>query len=250
MLAQTSNQKFRAFDYGAGKVNRKPPSFPFYAKDWKSSLTVRRMTPEQRGYYIQLLAEAWDSSEPGFIPDAAPIWWIAGAISEDNFKPSRETVLSCFKRDNRGRYYSEKLVEVRRQQLEWREKCSAGGKKSRRLNSTKYTEITDKVTSSIPVGVTVAKAKSKSKEQRQYSSDFLKFYEAYPKKESKWDAFVAFEKAGINGMLEHVIKTVADHVKFDPKWMNREFIPLPATYINKRKWEDELETNRFEFLND
>lgn len=146
-------------------MNRKPPSFPFYAKDWKSSLVVRRMTAQQRGFYIQLLAEAWDSSEPGFIPDQAPLWWVAGASSQEEFLPSKDIILSCFKRDNRGRYYSQKLVEVRNQQVAWRQKCSMGGKKSRMLTSQKNNHLSSKVTSTIPVEVTVAKANCKSKLQ-------------------------------------------------------------------------------------
>ena len=45
----------------------KPPAFQFYAKDWRSSMTVQSMTHEQRGIYIDMLAIAWDSEEPGTI---------------------------------------------------------------------------------------------------------------------------------------------------------------------------------------
>lgn len=38
--------------------------FPFFAKDWLSSPSVQRMTPEQRGAYIQLLAIAWSAAGP------------------------------------------------------------------------------------------------------------------------------------------------------------------------------------------
>jgi hypothetical protein len=46
----------------------KPPAFQFYAKDWRSSPTVARMTQKDRGVYIDLLAAAWVSDVPGTLP--------------------------------------------------------------------------------------------------------------------------------------------------------------------------------------
>jgi len=46
----------------------KPPAFQFYVKDWRSSSTVRSMTREQRGDFIEMLAAAWDQDEPGTLP--------------------------------------------------------------------------------------------------------------------------------------------------------------------------------------
>jgi hypothetical protein len=47
----------------------KPPAFQFYVKDWRSSSTVRQMTREERGTYIDLLALAWETEAllPGSI---------------------------------------------------------------------------------------------------------------------------------------------------------------------------------------
>jgi hypothetical protein len=53
-------------------VRNKPPAFQFYAKDWRSSPNVQRMTRDQRGLYIDLLALAWDSDEPGTIAMTIP----------------------------------------------------------------------------------------------------------------------------------------------------------------------------------
>src|ERR1700691_2018023 len=50
-----------------GSLANRPPAFQFYAKDWRSSSTVSRMTHEQRGIYISIMALAWDSEEPGTI---------------------------------------------------------------------------------------------------------------------------------------------------------------------------------------
>lgn len=42
-----------------------PPSFPFYWRDWLASLSVRAMTPEQRGGYIDYLAFTYGTKTPG-----------------------------------------------------------------------------------------------------------------------------------------------------------------------------------------
>jgi uncharacterized protein YdaU (DUF1376 family) len=46
----------------------KPPAFQFYAKDWRSSATVRSMDDHEKAVYIDMLAAAWDSDEPGTLP--------------------------------------------------------------------------------------------------------------------------------------------------------------------------------------
>lgn len=58
----------RALDRMEGAALPKPPAFQFYAKDWRSSATVRQMSRQERGDYIDLLAAAWDSEDPGKLP--------------------------------------------------------------------------------------------------------------------------------------------------------------------------------------
>ena len=41
----------------------KIPYFPFYPDDWMGSLTVQKMTGEERGIYIQLLVLSWGCKE-------------------------------------------------------------------------------------------------------------------------------------------------------------------------------------------
>jgi hypothetical protein len=50
----------------------KPPAFQFYAKDWRSSPTVRRMSLKEEGLFIRLCALAWDSEKPGTITMSMP----------------------------------------------------------------------------------------------------------------------------------------------------------------------------------
>lgn len=68
---------------------------------------------------------------------------------------------------------------------------------------------------------------------------FESFWEAYPRKEAKPAALKAFIKAKINGNLPDVLVDIA--AKADGhQWQKNdgEFIPMPATYLNQRRWED------------
>lgn len=49
-------------------MGNKPPAFQFYAKDWRSSPTIRSMNDHEKAVFIDMLAAAWDSSEPGTLP--------------------------------------------------------------------------------------------------------------------------------------------------------------------------------------
>jgi glutaredoxin len=70
------------------------------------------------------------------------------------------------------------------------------------------------------------------------STEFDRFYAEYPKKEGKKAAREAFDKAGIEN-VEVVIADVRRR-KSSQQWLKSggEFIPLPATYLNNRRWED------------
>ena len=67
------------------------------------------------------------------------------------------------------------------------------------------------------------------------------FWQAYPKKVSKPAAKRAFNAAKINGHLSEVIGDIeAKKASADWQKENGQFIPNPATYLNQRRWEDEI----------
>lgn len=101
----------------------KPPAFQFYPKDWLTSKAVIAMTATQRGYYIQLLAYAWDSERPGTLPnDPGIIWRLAGAASRREFEAKGGPVLEQFpvirggKRRENARLCSEYRGQLKRKE--------------------------------------------------------------------------------------------------------------------------------------
>jgi len=83
--------------------------------------------------------------------------------------------------------------------------------------------------------------KKKEKKILSYADGFLSFWTAYPRKESKQNAFAAWKK--MNGTcpdIDIILTKISQQKKTD-EWTreNGRFIPHPATWINQRRWEDE-----------
>ncbi len=89
--------------------------------------------------------------------------------------------------------------------------------------------------------------KNIKKEKNKYmsESDFNLFYQSYPKREGRTPALKAWRKiTSENGLLNTILAAIEkqkahkEHLKktnqFCPEW------PLPATWLNGRRWEDEV----------
>jgi hypothetical protein len=74
------------------------------------------------------------------------------------------------------------------------------------------------------------------------SDGFETFYRAYPRRAARKDAERAFNKAklGSNG-LAVVLSDIQRRLN-SGEWLTTktQFIPLPASYLNGRRWEDEV----------
>lgn len=72
-----------------------------------------------------------------------------------------------------------------------------------------------------------------------YNSDFLTFWTAYPRKTGKGAAWVSWEK--LQPPIADCLRTLSWQTKSE-QWTkdNGKYIPLPATYLNQRRWEDEM----------
>jgi hypothetical protein len=73
------------------------------------------------------------------------------------------------------------------------------------------------------------------------SGGFLRFWEAYPLKKSKFEAQKAWKTQKINEeTCEEIIKKVNLFKNRDKKWLGG-YIPHASTFLNQRRWEDEVE---------
>lgn len=83
---------------------------------------------------------------------------------------------------------------------------------------------------------------SETDAEPQCESWFTAFWDSYPKKKDKANAVKAFRK---------VCKTEEDYntimsglMNQIPLWKDPQYIPYPATWLNGKRWEDDLSTDK------
>lgn len=85
-----------------------------------------------------------------------------------------------------------------------------------------------------------SKYKSESKSEDNARADFEKFWSAYPRKAgNKQKVFEAFKKADVS--LDILLAAIESQ-KQSAQWSkdNGQFIPYPTTWLNGKRWEDQL----------
>ncbi len=84
-------------------IHNQLPYFPLYASDWLTGQGTTRMTPEQRGGFIDLLCHAWNAKPPCTLPDDESVlaklsglghrWRKVGGLIRAQFVPAGEGLL-------------------------------------------------------------------------------------------------------------------------------------------------------------
>ncbi|MGN1370621.1 MAG: phage replisome organizer N-terminal domain-containing protein [Aristaeellaceae bacterium] len=71
---------------------------------------------------------------------------------------------------------------------------------------------------------------------------FERFWEAYPRKVGKGAAEKSFSKIKPSEELTDIMIKAVEAAKRSPQWMKDggQFIPHPATWLNQKRWEDEI----------
>lgn len=76
------------------------------------------------------------------------------------------------------------------------------------------------------------------KPMSEYSDEFLSFWQSYPKKTGKGEAFKSWKKQ--RPPITDVLKAL-EWQRTSQDWIKEsgQYVPNPATYLNQRRWEDE-----------
>jgi hypothetical protein len=78
-----------------------------------------------------------------------------------------------------------------------------------------------------------------SKHQEK-NARFELFWKTYPRHEVKIKARRAFERINPNDeTLKDMIKWI-EQARYSIQWRDIQFIPMAATFLNQRRWEDDL----------
>ncbi len=70
---------------------------------------------------------------------------------------------------------------------------------------------------------------------------FSQFWAAWPNKKNKKKAKLAFCRIKNLPNVFPVMMQALEKQKATPQWQNQQFIPLPTTWINGERWNDEIE---------
>jgi|TARA_B100001964_G_scaffold78871_1_gene89162 hypothetical protein len=82
---------------------------------------------------------------------------------------------------------------------------------------------------------------NKDEHESGVMDNFIKFWDCYPKKVSKKDAIKAW--IDINPTKElssDIVVAVVAHTFSSEQWIEKIYIPHPATFLRGRMWEDEV----------
>lgn len=77
---------------------------------------------------------------------------------------------------------------------------------------------------------------------------FPLFWDNYPRKVSKVSAKKAFDKLKVDDDLFKQMLKALEVQKESKQWQTKEFIAHPTTWLNQRRWEDEIEEEPEEVL--
>lgn len=94
------------------------------------------------------------------------------------------------------------------------------------------TSINNKYTPYIPL----------KKNDDTYLKSFEKFWREYPKKQNKKKVIDWFKKNKPNDELMQIILEKIRLLKKTEQWQknNNQFVPMPSTWLNNKRWEDEI----------
>lgn len=80
---------------------------------------------------------------------------------------------------------------------------------------------------------------SRAAEQKVVDESFVSFWKAYPRKDAKDDAAKAWRQVKGEQHVDAILADVTRRVDDPQQWTERQFIPMPATYLRKKRWTDE-----------
>ena len=89
--------------------------------------------------------------------------------------------------------------------------------------------------------ISTAATTEKTNNKRDAEYGFDAFWSAYPKKQDKHRSRKKWKTHKCAAIAEQIIENVQWRSINDQQWLDG-YIPMPSTYINNRRWEDEIDT--------
>lgn len=214
----------------------RPPAFQFYADDFLAGTSD--MTTEEVGAYIRLLCHQWNK---GGIPnDPERIALMSGGIAKPH-------AVAKFRLCEDGMLRNARLERERDKQTKYREKQAVNGAKRWVGNAKPHAKDEPNACSPSPspspsnTPIVPKGDEGEVEPKSQYSEQFEQFWLAYPKRVGKGAAWKAWQKAKDKPPFAAIHAAIMAQTSTE-QWRKADgqFIPLPATWLNQRRWDDEV----------
>jgi uncharacterized protein YdaU (DUF1376 family) len=224
-----------------------PPGFFVYVDDFSSDGKVEAMTTEEVGAYWLLLLKAWKEDPPGSVPNDDRILSRWARLTPEKWSECKAGVLSAFQPPNSSNRMVQKRMTVEYAKvMRFREqqRINIKSRWNKKLDTTVIPSNQNGINSVIPNAYLPSPIPSPSpipNKKKELTCSFDRFWSAYPRKDSKQDALRAWiSLKPENGLTEMIVENVRSRA-LSEDWTkdNGKFCPLPATYLRKRRWEDE-----------
>lgn len=254
----------------AASIRRKPLYQPWNEEAFRADHRVYAMTPAQRWMYRTSLQAAFFCSTRPYLPDDdAQLWMLAGCESRKQWESNKDVVRSMF---TPVELEGVRLLSQKRLLADWnrleekRQMLAENGRRGRKaqllssnspanvkqapgncpanggqekLREVKGSEVSKENLSSEAVASDGEVSKSTSRRD-QSTEGFGDFWSLYPRKEAKQAALKAWRKVKADELPAILAALrVATHTE---QWQKDggQFVPLPASWLNGRRWEDEV----------
>ena len=192
--------------------------------------------------WIQVTEEL-TAQEKGRLIDAIVIYAMGGDW-QDQIKGNERYLFPAFKRQiDRALELKEsrrgaglKGVEQRESNASKRKQTEANASKRKQTQAKSHTNTNTNTSTNTSTSMTPLNPPTGG------GDGFARFWSAYPKKAAKSVAVKAWEKLNPDADLVQTILAALELQRASPQWRkdNGQFIPLPATWLNQRRWEDEV----------
>lgn len=204
----------------------KPPSFNFYPQDFLTGTMT--MSNKQVGSYIRLLCL---QHQQGHLSEEDMLA-ICGEFDKK--------VFAKFKQDDNGNYYNERLDFEKEKRNKFIESRMSNLSKENELNSHMGNHMAPHSENEIEKENVNKSINSITNINSLHIDLFNTIWSIYPRKEKKQYALECFVRLDPSPDLVQTIKTAVERAKRSKQWQDKQFIPHFSTYLNQRRWEDEL----------
>lgn len=210
---------------------------PLYIGDYLADTS--RLTTEQHGAYLLLLMDYWRS---GRLPDNDQVLSQIAKLSPDAWSNARAMLEQFFSIEDG--FWVHKRVEQELQQAvdnktkNHRRAVDAANARWKNQENNATSNANSNAQAMLKQCPSPSPSPLPTKDI--YTEAFNEFWKVYPKREDKKKAAQAFAKVKVP--LETLLNSLNKQIK-SKEWFKKEkyeFIPLPTTWLNGCRWEDEV----------